>query len=149
MYLVRVKDSFCAAHHLVFGKGAAEAGHGHEWAVEAIVACPGLDATGIGVDFRAVKRVLHRLLDTELDHRNLNSIRGVSTPNPTSEIVARWIADRLGPRIAALRPGIRLAAVTVWETPDCGVTLDIEPAPAAARTSSRGNRVARGASRGR
>jgi len=125
MYIVRVKDTFCAAHLLAFHDGTVEPLHGHNWAIELAVACATLDAVGMGVDFSVVYALLHELLDSALDHRNLNHVDGLGTPNPTSENLAQWLAARLGPRIAALRPGVFLQAVSVWETEQYGVTLEL------------------------
>jgi len=125
MYFIRVHDHFCAAHMLAFHNGTVEPLHGHNWRVEVVVACPQLDATGIGIDFEVVQRELHQLLDTELDHRNLNHLTALNQPNPTSEHIARWIAERMMPRITAAAPGARLHAVTVWETDACGVTYEL------------------------
>ncbi len=125
MFVVRVKDTFCAAHLLTFLDGTVEPLHGHNWTAELAIACATLDAAGMGVDFSVVHGMLHELLDTTLDHRNLNHVDGLGTPNPTSENLAQWIAARLGTRIAALRPGVSLASVSVWETDRCGVTLDL------------------------
>lgn len=124
MYYIRVHDHFCAAHTLTFANGTVEPLHGHNWRVEVVVACPELDPTGIGIDFEVVKRDLHELLDTELDHRNLNHLPELNQPNPTSEQLARWIAQRMVPKISAAAPRARLHAVTVWETDDCGVTYE-------------------------
>jgi len=124
MYLVRVRDSFCAAHMLTFHNGSVEPLHGHNWRVELAVACPQLDATGIGIDFEIVKRTLHDLLDSELDHRNLNHLAALTQPNPTSEHIARWIAGQMTAHIHAAVPGAHLHSVTVWETDDCGVTYE-------------------------
>ena len=125
MYLVRVRDIFCAAHLLTFHDGTVEPLHGHNWLVELGVACATLDETGMGVDFTGLHRLLHELLDADLDHRNLNHVAGLAVPNPTTEILARWIADRLGKPIAAMRPGVRLESVTVWETDQCGITYAV------------------------
>lgn len=129
MYLIRVRDEFCAAHALTFADGTRERLHGHNWRVEVVVACPQLDAQGLGMDFVAVQQVLHALLDEELDHRNLNDIADLPQPNATSERLARWIAERLAARLPAGAPGAHLQSVTVWESDDCGVTYEMEQQP--------------------
>ena len=122
MYLIRVHDEFAAAHALRFAGGATERLHGHNWRVEAVVACPELDAQGIGIDFTEVHAALHDLLDTTLDHHNLHEIPALNAPNPTSERIAQWIYERLAAALPAGRG--TLASVTVWETPECGVTYE-------------------------
>ena len=49
-------------------------------------------------------------LHDQLDHNYLNDVAGLE--NPTSEFLARWIWERLGPSL----PG--LARVTIFETCD-------------------------------
>ena len=81
--------------------------HGHSFHVIVNVTGP-LDARlGWVMDFADVKAAMAPLLDL-LDHRYLNEIAGLE--NPTSEHVARWIWERLAPRLADL------SAVTVKET---------------------------------
>jgi 6-pyruvoyltetrahydropterin/6-carboxytetrahydropterin synthase len=125
MYYIRVQDEFCAAHLLHFADGSTEPLHGHNYKVEVTVACPTLDGQGIGVDYLVVHEALHRVLDRELDHVNLNSIAGLNDPNPTSENVARWIAGRMQRDLTALPGDARVHSVTVWETHAFGVTFEV------------------------
>ena len=59
------------------------------------------------VDFGDISAAFAPLLET-LDHSHLNEIEGLE--NPTSEVLARWIWNRLAPRL----PG--LSQVDVKET---------------------------------
>jgi len=57
------------------------------------------EETGWVMDFADLKRAwepLHALLD----HRYLNEVEGLD--NPTSEVLARWIHDRLKPALPGL-----------------------------------------------
>ncbi|MCX7846411.1 MAG: 6-carboxytetrahydropterin synthase [bacterium] len=125
MYFIRVQDEFSAAHALTFPDGRRERLHGHNWRVEAVIACSHLDPTGLGVDFELVQQLLHQLLDSELDHRNLNNIAALNQPNPTTELVARWIADRLSAALATAAPSACLHSLTLWESPTCAVTYEL------------------------
>jgi 6-pyruvoyltetrahydropterin/6-carboxytetrahydropterin synthase len=125
MFLIRVKGDFCAAHALTFVDGTKEPLHGHNWLVEAVIECPQLDEAGIGVDFLEVKDALQTVLDTQLDHQNLNMIEGLNTPNPTSENLAHWIATLLAPAVTRDVTRARLRSVTVWETDSFGVTFEL------------------------
>ncbi len=124
MFLIRVKDDFCGAHSLNMQDGTVEPLHGHNWKVEVVVACPQLDDAGMGIDFLDVHGKLHNILDSELDHRNLNDIDELSAPNPTSERIAAWIADKLAPQLSDDKTGVTLKSVTVWETDEFGVTYE-------------------------
>jgi 6-pyruvoyltetrahydropterin/6-carboxytetrahydropterin synthase len=81
--------------------------HGHSFSVELSVAGePGAD-TGWVMDFADVKRAFQPLYD-QLDHHYLNDIEGLE--NPTSEMLAIWIWQRLKPALP------QLSCVTVHET---------------------------------
>ena len=67
------------------------------------------DRTGWLIDFGDVLTLWGPVYDA-LDHRYLNDIPGLE--NPTSEVVAKWIWDRLRPTL----PG--LSQVTLFETCD-------------------------------
>lgn len=116
-YLLRVRASFEAAHHLTFYKGAPEAVHGHSWQVEAALTAAGLDTEGMAFDFVEVKRALEDLAD-ELDHRDLNTVPPFDTTSPTTERIAAWFFAGLERRL----PGAPLSEVTVWEGPFCSAT---------------------------
>lgn len=67
--------------------------------------------SGWVVDFADVDAAFSPILD-ELDHRYLNEVQGLE--NPTSENLAKWIWERLRPRLPSL------SAVVVHETPSAG-----------------------------
>ena len=100
---------FEAAHrlpHVPEGHQCARL-HGHSFKVAVHVRGP-LDPTlGWVMDFADLKAAWRPLHDA-LDHRYLNEIPGLE--NPTSEVLARWIWDRL----SATLPG--LCEVVVRET---------------------------------
>ena len=87
--------------------------HGHSFKVTVTVRGPLEPTLGWIVDFAELDRAwepLHALLD----HRYLNDVDGLD--NPTSEVVARFIAERYRP------PAGELASVTVHETCNAAVT---------------------------
>jgi len=81
--------------------------HGHSFRVTVRVAGEVDPVLGWVVDFADIKGAFAPLFDA-LDHRYLNEIPGLE--NPTSEVLAMWIWERLAPRL----PG--LAAVEIAET---------------------------------
>lgn len=101
--------TFEAAHRLP----AVPAGHkcarlhGHSFAVTVHVRGAVDARTGWVMDFGEIKAAFAPLHE-QLDHRNLNEISGLE--NPTSEVLARWIWERL----AGTLPG--LSQVVVRET---------------------------------
>jgi 6-pyruvoyltetrahydropterin/6-carboxytetrahydropterin synthase len=108
MFLIKVEGTFSAAHNLRGYKGKCEALHGHNWKVEAAVASGTLDKAGMVMDFTHLKRRLNTVLK-QFDHQYINNIPYFKKNNPTSENIARYIYERLRPRV----PGLK--TVTVWE----------------------------------
>ncbi len=87
--------------------------HGHSYRVVVHVEGEVADDTGWVMDFGELKTAFEPIR-AELDHCCLNDIPGLE--NPTSEILARWIWNRLTPAL----PG--LSAITVGETRTSGCT---------------------------
>jgi 6-pyruvoyltetrahydropterin/6-carboxytetrahydropterin synthase len=81
--------------------------HGHSFQIGIHVRGPLDPHLGWVMDFADLKAAFAPLHE-QLDHRYLNEIAGLE--NPTSENLARWIWDRLKPRLPLL------ARVTVRET---------------------------------
>ncbi len=86
--------------------------HGHSFRVTVHVEGPLLPHEGWVMDFADLKRAFQPLYD-QLDHYYLNDIPGLE--NPTSEVLAAWIWDRL---IATL-PGLTQIAVSETCTSGC------------------------------
>ena len=121
MYRLKVKSEFSAAHNLREYRGKCEALHGHNWKVEVVIAAVETDAQGFVIDFHEIKEKLKRVLE-QLDHGYLNKISYFKTHNPTSENLARYIFEKLGPEFK-LRKAV-LQEVTVWESDNCCATYD-------------------------
>jgi len=85
--------------------------HGHSFRVRVAVRGPVDGLTGWVMDFADVAAA-SAPIQAALDHRYLNDIDGLE--NPTSEVIARWIWERLAPEL----PG--LAEVRLWETCTAG-----------------------------
>jgi 6-pyruvoyltetrahydropterin/6-carboxytetrahydropterin synthase len=89
--------------------------HGHSFRVEIHVAGPVDPALGWVMDFADIKKAFAPIYE-QLDHHYLNEIEGLE--NPTSEVLARWIWQRLRPGL----PG--LARLVVRETCTSGCMYD-------------------------
>jgi 6-pyruvoyltetrahydropterin/6-carboxytetrahydropterin synthase len=81
--------------------------HGHSFRVELVVAGPVEEHTGWFIDFQRFFDAW-KPLHEQLDHRFLNEVPGLD--NPTSELLARWIWERVRRTLP------ELARVTVFET---------------------------------
>jgi 6-pyruvoyltetrahydropterin/6-carboxytetrahydropterin synthase len=117
-YSLRVIARFEAAHHLTSYKGSPEPVHGHSWRVEAVLETAELGAEGMAWDFVEVQGAL-RELAARLDHRDVNTVPPFDCESPTTERIAAWFFAGLTQRL----PGAPLAAVTLWEGPDCSATF--------------------------
>ena len=73
MYQLMIKTHFAAAHNLMNYQGDCENLHGHNWRVEVTVSARELDAAGLGIDFKILKKETNQLLD-RLDHKYLNQL---------------------------------------------------------------------------
>jgi 6-pyruvoyltetrahydropterin/6-carboxytetrahydropterin synthase len=73
--------------------------HGHSFRVRVEIEGPVGQETGWVRDFADVTCAMRPVLD-HLDHYYLNEIPGLE--NPTSELLARWIWDRLAPSLPEL-----------------------------------------------
>jgi 6-pyruvoyltetrahydropterin/6-carboxytetrahydropterin synthase len=101
---------FESAHHLPHVPAGHKCGriHGHSFRVEVQVTGEVDPHTGWVMDFADIKAACKPLVDI-LDHHYLNQdVPGLE--NPTSEIIAIWVWDRLKPTL----PG--LSAIVVHET---------------------------------
>lgn len=114
MYSVSVESDFDAAHYLRGYGGKCESLHGHRFRVVVTVIGRRLNKTGIVYDFTELKRQLGAVL-ARLDHRCLNEVPPFDRINPSSENIARTIYKWLRPGISV--PGVKLASVEVWESP--------------------------------
>ncbi|HXX69587.1 MAG TPA: 6-carboxytetrahydropterin synthase QueD [Polyangiaceae bacterium] len=81
--------------------------HGHSFRVEVAVHGPVNPETGWLLDFQALHEAW-RPLSEQLDHRYLNDVAGLE--NPTSEVLSRWVWERLKPALPSL------VRVTIHET---------------------------------
>lgn len=117
MYELSIETVFSAAHAIRI-KGQPEPLHGHDWHVTATVGGQELDADGLVVDFHTVHEALEQIV-APFRSRNLNEVPPFDRVNPTAELVARHIADRLG---AMMPEEARVLSVRVTEAPGCAAT---------------------------
>jgi 6-pyruvoyltetrahydropterin/6-carboxytetrahydropterin synthase len=114
MYEITTEAQFSAAHRLKNYSGPCENLHGHNWLVKATVKTSKLDISGIGIDFKILKKYLKDIID-KFDHKDLNAELDAFDLNPSSENLARFIFERLKETLKEW-DGI-VARVEVYETP--------------------------------
>ncbi len=113
MYGVIVEAGFSAVHRLRLADGTLEPLHGHDWRVRAHFTRAMLDDHGMVLDFDTAAAALKSVI-ASLDHADLNEHEGLSELNPTAEVVAKHVFDRL---VATQIPAP--ARVEVTEAPGC------------------------------
>jgi 6-pyruvoyltetrahydropterin/6-carboxytetrahydropterin synthase len=114
MYEITSEVSFSAAHRLKNYRGPCENLHGHNWLVRASVRTTELDASGIGIDFKILKKHLKEITN-EFDHCDLNAILDKDNLNPSSENIARYIYYQLRDALNDWNGSV--SKVEVFETP--------------------------------
>ena len=115
MYYLTVEDWFSSAHQLREYQGKCENLHGHNWKVELEVAGKKLGPIGMLMDFGDLKRILKKVMDV-LDHKFLNEIAPFDEINPTSELIAKFIAEEVEKELST---EVGVSGVTVWESAKC------------------------------
>jgi 6-pyruvoyltetrahydropterin/6-carboxytetrahydropterin synthase len=113
MYELKVITHFSAAHQLREFKGPCEALHGHNYKVEVCVTADSLNGAGLAVDFGVLKKYVNEIVD-RLDHKFLNDLEPFANQNPSSENIARYVAEELP--LLLQNPAINVSGVTVWES---------------------------------
>ena len=102
MFSLNVRDHFMIAHSFrgdVFGP--AQRLHGATYVVDATFRRRELDADGLVVDIGLASAALKAVLE-ELNYQNLDQRPDFTGKNTTTEVLARWVFDRL---VAAVHQG--------------------------------------------
>ncbi|HEX8325758.1 MAG TPA: 6-carboxytetrahydropterin synthase QueD [Tepidisphaeraceae bacterium] len=81
--------------------------HGHSFRFDVIVEGDVDPAKGYLIDYGDIKLIVDPIV-RQLDHYNLNDIPGLD--NPTSEMIAVWLWNRIQPELPIL------SRITVYET---------------------------------
>lgn len=120
MYRISVETNFDADHQVRMPGGTLEDRHGHNWCVRAVFASRELNDLEMVVDFLDAERALRQAI-RPLDGAFLNGSPAFAGRNPTAELVARFIADRL------VEHGLRtLQRVEVTEAPGCVASFEVD-----------------------
>lgn len=91
--------------------------HGHNYKIKLWISAPLDPHLGWLLDYAHVTAVWTSLVHSELDHRCLNDIM----PNPTCELLAVWIAERMQ---LGLPVHAKLVRVEIQEEPTSGVVYE-------------------------
>jgi len=119
MYEVTIIKSFSAAHLLADIGGKCETLHGHNFKVEVSVAADQLDANGLLIDFRFLKKILGEILD-DIDRKHLNALSHFKGINPSAENIAKYIYDQMDEKVKTA--GVHMVRVKIWESENAAVS---------------------------
>ncbi|MCA9615598.1 MAG: 6-carboxytetrahydropterin synthase [Myxococcales bacterium] len=147
-FVLRFTRRFSMAHRLIAGqstKCATPHGHNELVTVDLVAAAPApLDGhANMVTEFARAKGRWHRFVDEHLDHalqlsehdpllalagEHFVQWRLVVTPgDPTTELLAALLAAKCGAFLAAEGTGLRVARVTIEETPTNAVVFEGNP----------------------
>ncbi len=115
MFSVSVETRFRASHQLTLPNGSKEPLHNHNWVVIAEVGRDKLDRMGLVMDFCQLKKATDKIVSA-FDNIQLDSIDYFKQNNSSAENVARYISDKLEPK---LPDGVKLVSISVAEEPGC------------------------------
>ena len=114
MFEVTIEESFAAGHALRNYHGRCENVHGHNYRCHVTIEGAELDSIGLLVDFVALKKIVHTVLD-RMDHQWLNDLPPFDAINPSAENMAKHIYDGVAGGLKDT-PGVRVSSIRLWET---------------------------------
>ena len=113
VFTVVVEAEFSATHRVRYPDGTVEEPHGHAWRVRAFFSRSDLNDVGMVVDFGEAQAALRSAVN-ELENTDLNAHPALRGANPTAEIVAKHLFDRVfAAGVSTLR------RIEVTEAPGC------------------------------
>lgn len=112
MYELKVTTHFAAAHQLEMVSKKCEHLHGHNWKIEVRVQGENVNEADVLIDFGELKGHLSGII-ARLDHRFLNELDFFSNRNPSSESIARYVAEALQEAIGEQG---KVSSVSAWES---------------------------------
>ncbi len=116
MYELIICDQFSSAHFLRGYAGACENLHGHTWRVEVTIESNELNAIGLVVDFKDLKKCL-ALIMQRWDHVCLNELPEFQEVNPSTENLARILYQQF----KTANPQLKIVRTRVWESANASV----------------------------
>lgn len=105
MFSLEVRDHVMIAHSLAGDAfGPAQQLHGATYVIDLAFMRPVLDENDIVVDIGLASEALKRVL-APINYRNLDELEEFSNRRSTTEVLAKWVYDRMAEEIEAGRLG--------------------------------------------
>lgn len=114
MFTLEKEFRFEASHQLHNHDGKCARLHGHSWVGRLVLEFPGNNLItagpkqGMALDYYDIGQAIRPVVEEHLDHWHLNNT--VNAVSPTSEIVARFVYEKIKPLLP------NLVAVVIEET---------------------------------
>ena len=122
MFEIKVLSHFAAAHKLQMVAKKCENLHGHNWKIESCVVGEKLNEAGVLMDFGELKKYIAKIME-RLDHKYLNDLNLFNDNIPSSENVARYIAEELQKYLEGT--SAKVSRIKVWESENSCATYII------------------------
>lgn len=105
MFALEVRDHVMIAHSLKGEAfGPAQNLHGATFVIDVAFLRPKLDENEIVVDIGLASEALKRVI-APINYRNLDELEDFKSRRSTTEVLAKWVFDRMADEIAAGRLG--------------------------------------------
>ena len=112
MFSLEVRDHVMIAHSLAGEAfGPAQQLHGATYVIDLAFMRPALDENDIVVDIGLASEALKRVI-APINYRNLDELDDFSNRRSTTEVLAKWVYDRMAEEIAAGRLGAAAKGIT-------------------------------------
>ena len=109
----------------LYGESANSHGHGHNYTVEVTLDGEPDPVTGMVIDLKLLKDIIHREVVDPMDHRHLNhEVPPFDRVTPTAENLVKEIWRRLEPHLK--NGNARLRSVRLFETEHLSVEYEGE-----------------------
>ena len=122
MFEIKVLSHFAAAHKLQMVAKKCENLHGHNWKIESCVIGEKLNEAGVLMDFGELKKYIAEIME-RLDHKYLNDLNLFHDNIPSSENVARYIAEELQKYLEGT--SVKVSRIKVWESENSCATYTL------------------------
>jgi len=122
MFEIKVLSHFAAAHKLQMVAKKCENLHGHNWKIESCVIGEKLNEAGVLMDFGELKKYIAEIME-RLDHKYLNDLNLFQDNIPSSENVARHIAEELQKYLEGT--SVKVSRIKVWESENSCATYTL------------------------
>jgi 6-pyruvoyltetrahydropterin/6-carboxytetrahydropterin synthase len=114
MYRVAVRRRFTAFHHLIGGDwGSENQHHSHDYLLEVVCEGVHLDRHEYLFDISVLEKHLAAVVQ-QYEGKSLNDSPGFEGKNPSIELFARLVAEKLEPALKT-QPSLSAFDVVLWE----------------------------------